>query len=92
MLHVLLYLFQEPIYIGGSSVNPENKVMINGLEICTDSAPQTILLFVLSFLTFNLCHSPKQEATVEALEGLLKIRKQFSRQSTRATLKLLFVI
>jgi len=64
-------------------MDPKDQVHVNDVIVRTDGAVQTISVFVLSFLTFNLRHPKTQEATLEALEGLLGIRRSFSRQSAK---------
>lgn len=80
-------LFQLPLRIAGTPENPENKVIVNDITIASDGSAQTILTFIAAFLAFNLHHHARQEATIEALEALLGIRKSFSRQGPKNFIK-----
>ena len=57
--------FQEPVRIGGTSQEPLDRVEVNGVSVTTSGPSNTIMTFISSFLTFNLCDSSKQEATIE---------------------------
>lgn len=59
------------------------RVMVNGLSIDCDGAVQTILIFVAVHLAFNLMHMRRQEATLETLEGLLHLRKVFTKGTSK---------
>ena len=71
------FLFQEAIYIGGAPDSPLNLVYINDCVVRTGSAAETISVFIASYICFNLVHSKRQESVLEALEGLLSMRKNF---------------
>lgn len=79
--------FQEPVRIGGTPAHPKCYVRVNDVRVKTDGAAQTIGVFVGVFLAFNLVHSHHQEATVEALEGFLGLRKTYSKLAARNLLR-----
>ena len=76
----------------GSCESPENAVQVNGCVIQTSSPLQSIFIFVAAYLAFNLCHSRRQERTLEALEGILQISKDVSLARPRNLLKSLAII
>ena len=62
---------QEPVYIGSAPAETECNVAINGVVVKTAE----ISVFCASFLTLNICHSSRQENMVEAIEGMVGLRK-----------------
>ena len=69
--------------MSGSPMSPGEIVHINDIDVATSGAQETIAVFVASFLAFNLRHSRNQEATLEAVEGLLGLRKAFSKVASK---------
>ena len=69
--------FQESLYIGGSPEAPKKSVTVNGRNLPTKSHWQSIALLVAAYLCFNLAHPKKQEPVLEAIEGLIGIRKNY---------------
>ena len=58
------------------------------IDVHTSGTRETVAVFVASFLAFNLRHSKKQESTIEAMEGLLGIRKSFSKAASKQLCRL----
>ena len=75
--------FQAPVHMN----EKESTVACNGVIIECDGAVQTILIFVCCHLAFNLEHQPNQEATLEALEGMMRIRRRFTKLASKNFLK-----
>ena len=70
-------------------------LLINSVTIWFEGVVQTVAVFVASYVSnlgFQQDHIKTQVATLEALGGLSKLRKDFSRNATRKRWRSLNVI
>lgn len=83
------FAFQESVFICGTPQCVEYSVNVNNVIVQTESVAESIASVVGAYLCFNLVHPKSQEAVLEAIEGLLGLRKTFSSSSVRSLVQTL---